>query len=289
MYHSRGNVKALYLLRRMVWPSNIGVVSRINHDVMVSRTFQRKRGFHRLSSFQNSVNKDFSVRKKSTGPRLSNLKQARALVNELIKRLEMPESESQEEQQQLVLEGAKAALHSIIANVDQGYLNPSGKHGKEISKFMELILYAYSQVIHLPDVTLFEDCEEILKTLEQWNLDIRSRHYEYSIIVANREERYKDAANLFLRQIDPEAGYNPVNLSISNPQGLYSIARWAQQENEPVAEHVFNAVLQLSMVSSSDQETCKSKLFIVLLHKLLPLTRLSRIRYFGGRNSTRKR
>ena len=274
MYHSRGNVKAPYLLRRTVWPSNIGVVSRIN-DGMGSRTFQRKRGFHRLSSFENSVNKDFLVRKKSTGPRLSNLKQARALVNELIKRLEMPESESQEEQQQLVLEAAKAALHSIIVNVDQGYLNPSGKHGKEISKFMELILYAYSQVIHLPDVTLFEDCEEILKTLEQWNLDVRSRHYEYSIIVANREERYKDAANLFLRQIDPEAGYNPVNLSISNPQGLYSIARWAQQENEPVAEQVFNAVLQLSMVSSSDQETCKSKLFIVLLHKLLPLTRLS--------------
>ena len=188
MYQRRGNAKALCLLRRMVWPCNLRRVTtrRLNNNndhqiLMLSSattssstrspsscpgishlsTFHRQHRQqqlqqyrHHSSSFgKNSLNRSSKQRKLT-------LKEARDSVRELVIRLDnmmsepVEESSSQQQQQQqqqkLVLDGAKEALNSIFYLVNQGYLNPSGKHGKEMSNFMELILYAYCQVATPP-------------------------------------------------------------------------------------------------------------------------------------------
>jgi hypothetical protein len=204
-----------------------------------------------------------------------NLKDARTSMDEILSRLSkldlpssslsaqnnantIPVGEIQEDEMVLVsvLEDTRELYHALIVAVENGQLNPSGRHGKELSNLMEVVLYVYSR-IDLPDTPTFEYCEEALSTLKNWNFDIHSKHSAYTIAVANREERWKDASSLFWKQINPEAGFNPVNVSISNPLGLYAIARLAQEENSAVAEHVFDAVQQLTMVSPSDQRTCE--------------------------------
>lgn len=158
-------------------------------------------------------------------------------------------------------------LASLVAAVENRQLNPSGKHGKSISDTIERILRAYHQISLLSSKSpseegstttttpCFEYCQEALDTLSLWNLNFRHGHYEHAIAVANNEEKWKEASNLFWRQIDPGAGYNPVHVSVADPQGLYAIARFAQQEQSAVAELVFDAVLQLCMVSPQDQTT----------------------------------
>jgi hypothetical protein len=218
------------------------------------------RGYNRQhSSIAINRSGDSEVEHSEQRRKLATLKGALESVQELVVSLESCDArKSRQKQHASVFQGVKDALVSVIMNVERGVLNPSGKHGKEISKFLELVLYVYSQV-HLRDISLFDESQEVLNTLKKWNLDIRSRHYEYAIVLANQEERYKESADLFLRKIDPVAGHNPVNISIANPHGLYAIGRWAQKEGLPVAEHVFDAVVQLTMVSPSDQERCKSQ------------------------------
>jgi hypothetical protein len=174
-----------------------------------------------------------------------------------------PLGQNNEDEVFAILKDTKGILHSLIASVNEGLLNPSGKHGKELSKLLELVLYVYSHITVSPsDVPLFEECQEVLNTLHKWNLNVGRNHYEYAITAANREERWKEASTLFLKQIDPDAGSNPFNVSISNPQGLYAVVRWAQEENLAVVEHVMDAVLQMTMVSPSDQRTCKLHLLL---------------------------
>lgn len=206
--------------------------------------------------------------------RTLNLQEARGSVDDILSRLSKLDpplssfsnrtsSVGRDEKKKFwkLRQDTKEFFASLIASVDKGVLNPSGKHGKELSNFLELVLFAYSRLIHVPqNNSIFDDCQKVLDTLKKWNLNIRGQHYEYCIEAANREQRWKEAANLFWRQIDPEAGYNPVRVRISKPHGLYAIALCAQEENSAVAEHVFDAVGQLTMVSPADQRTCKYSL-----------------------------
>ena len=205
-----------------------------------------------LSSFDKNIRNESLNRPKQ---KFKNVHQAVQVVRKLI--VDVGSSDGlQIESQRRIFDGVEGVFTTIVSQVEEGSLNPSGKHGKDLSRFFEFILYAYSQV-DVPGISLFEKSQQVLDTLQQWNLDIRSRHYECAIVSANREGRYKEAADLFLQQIDPEAGYNPVSVSVDNPHGLVAIALWAQQEGQPVAEHVFDAVLKLSMVSPSDLAQCK--------------------------------
>ena len=159
-----------------------------------------------------------------------------------------------------LLKESRGILASLDSAVEQGQLNPSGKHGKGMADVMERILRSYRQISRLvlannDTLPCFPYCQEALGAMSKWNLNFRHAHYEHAIVVASGEERWKEASDLFFEKIDPGAGYNPVQVSTSNPEGLYAIARRAQQENSPVAELVFDAVLQLSMVSPQDQTT----------------------------------
>jgi hypothetical protein len=164
-----------------------------------------------------------------------------------------PPTKKEEEFMLARLKDTKAFFSMLISSVDQKQFNPRGKHGKELSRLLELVLFVYSQ-LNLP---LHDDSQEVLGTLKEWNLDVRSRHTDYAIVTANREFRWKEASDMFWTQISPEAGYNPVDVSISSPHGLFAVARCAQEQNAAVVENVFDAIQQLSMVSPADQRTCK--------------------------------
>jgi hypothetical protein len=177
-----------------------------------------------------------------------------------------------DEYQMELFQETRDIFQLLVRNVEDGTLNPSGKHGKQISNFLELILVAYSRlnIQHdsgKQDSSVYAACMEIIHALEQWNLDCQNSHYECVIACASREERWNEAATLYWKLIDPEAGGKPVDLQVDNPLGLFAIA-CAFQENaattggimsSSAVEQVFDAVLRMSMISPSDQSKCKSK------------------------------
>ena len=159
----------------------------------------------------------------------------------------------------------KGLFRSLENSVTRGNVRPSGKHGVQISKFLERILIVYNHVSiirHTFDRTnedgdklyVYDECVRILDWMEQRNLNWRS-HCELAISCACHEDRFDDAASLFWNLIDPEAGGHPTEVAVDNPLGLFAVARSCQDQGLPAAEHVFDAVLRLSMVSPIDQPT----------------------------------
>jgi hypothetical protein len=284
MFQTGSKAIAFPVIRRsIIRPASVEGVC--NFAELKDATHRKTGSYRQHSSFRNSNKIKGSRHDRSRlSEATANLMDARLSIQTILSRLSTlslappslsvastPLGQNNEDEVFAILKDTKGILHSLIASVNQGVLNPSGKHGKELSKFLELVLYVYSHITVSPsNVSLFEECQEVLNTLHKWNLNVRSKPYEYAITAANREERWKEASTLFLKQIDPDAGSNPFNVSISNPQGLYAVARWAQEENLAVVEHVMDAVLQLTMVSPSDQRTCK------LLYLLLSILGLAR-------------
>ncbi|KAL3924359.1 MAG: hypothetical protein SGILL_001098 [Bacillariaceae sp.] len=169
-----------------------------------------------------------------------------------------------------ILGETKQLFHSIGKAIQDGHLRPSRKHGKDVSRLMECVLYNYSccassassSVSASASKQLSKECQRVLTTLkDSWNLDIQHAHYDYAIAVCNVEKDYKLASRLFAQQIDPNAGHTVVPVQVDNPHGLYAIAKLnsCQLEDDDenalssAAEHVMDAVQRLVMVSPQDQ------------------------------------
>jgi hypothetical protein len=153
----------------------------------------------------------------------------------------------------------RQVIGQIREHVKDGTLRPSGKHRLELTVLFERILKNYSDSLSTDDVSVFEECTVVLNMMNEWKLELQHKHCEYAILAAGREERWKDAADLFWSHIDPEdSGYIPFDVDVSNPVGLYAIARFAQVQGTAVVENVFDGVLRMSMVSPTDQKKCKS-------------------------------
>ena len=146
----------------------------------------------------------------------------------------------------------------------QDYVDAHGSlfltHTHELTSLFERILeiYAYSSLPndHQSTINYHEDTRSILQLMTDWNLDVQHKHCDYAIQVAARQGQWSDAADLFWHQIDPDhSGYNP--LDVSNPLGLYVVARAAQESGAAPVETTLDAVLKMSMVSPSDQNECR--------------------------------
>lgn len=217
----------------------------------------------RLSSqHQPSASKQ-SLRSRTIGSRERKhveLQTIRAELNDILDRLTSGNAVINHDQATVIAQQVHNVMDSLASAVESGDLNPSGKHGKEISTSIERILRAYhhlSQVISTDSngIPCFQYCKRAFDALKTWNLNRQHSHYDHYIAVANKEERWKEATDVFYQQIDPGAAYNPVRVSIADPQGLYAVARLAQEAKSSVADLVFDAVMQLSMVSPQDQST----------------------------------
>jgi len=99
----------------------------------------------------------------------------------------------------------------------------------------------------------FSDCKRVLALSKQWNLDIN--HLAPVLEAGCREEKWKETADIFRSQIDPDAfGFAPMLIDVKSPIGLFVIAKDAQQRGLPVAESVMEAAIHMSMVNPTDQQ-----------------------------------
>jgi hypothetical protein len=163
-----------------------------------------------------------------------------------------------DERRQERFQRTRQVIGQIREHVKDGTIRPSSKHRLEVTVLFERILKIYSESLSTDDVSVFEECNVVLDMMNEWKLELQHKHCEYAILAAGREERWKEAADLFWSHIDPEdSGYIPFDVDASNPVGLYAIARFAQVQGTAVVENVFDGVLRMSMVSPTDQKKCK--------------------------------
>jgi hypothetical protein len=169
----------------------------------------------------------------------------------------LEKSNNSVDERETIFREANALLDRIEKSVNTQQLNPSGKHGRELSLLLGQILEVYSKtaVPFGDDTSIFDACCRILTLLEMWNLDVMPFHYSCAVEVAARESRWKEASILFSDQIDPDAfGQAPMEITHHLAVGLYSIARNAQLEGGSTVDHVMDAVLKLAMVCPTDQD-----------------------------------
>lgn len=154
----------------------------------------------------------------------------------------------------------KTVISEFEHQIQLGVIKADGKHRHECSVLLEEIFRLLSLCGAQSDgLSPFDECRRLIDLMEkEWKIELQHNHCEYAVVSAGREQRWSEASGVFWRHIDPShGGYNPCDISISEPVGLYAIARDAQQKNRPVVEYVFDAVLRMSMVSPSDQDRCK--------------------------------
>jgi hypothetical protein len=156
----------------------------------------------------------------------------------------------------------KAIMFDFEHQVRIGVIKANGKHRHECSVLLEELFRLLSLCGALSDeLSPFDECRRLIDLMEnEWKIEMQHNHCEYVVITACREQRWSEASDVFWRHIDPNrGGYNPCDISITEPIGLYAIARDAQNKKLPVVDRVFDAVLRMSMVSPSDQDRCKWK------------------------------
>ena len=149
-------------------------------------------------------------------------------------------------------------------------LHPSGKHRHAFSAILERILGLYLQCSS-PETQLYPNQvaggnDSLLGLMQHFQLELTHRQCDLAVQVAAREGRFREAAQLYASHIDPDqGGYTPVTgsstvLMETIIAGLYCMARGAALESGGggmPTEQVFEGVLNLSLVSSSDTEKCK--------------------------------
>ena len=129
----------------------------------------------------------------------------------------------------------------------------------------------------------YETCIHILQCYREWNLNIPPQYYAMTIRMACQEQKFHQAKNLFLNQIDiDQEGYIPIDtthLGWDSPLeiGLYSIAMSEVQQQQDdtmtriskevaiqATEKVFDAISKMNLVSTRDQEKCMSRIYFVI-------------------------
>lgn len=158
-----------------------------------------------------------------------------------------------------LFERTKCLMAVLEQATEQKIINPSGKHGRSVSAILAKIMSIYSASHHREEEqSAFEECLYALYFLDSWNLDRQETHYQYSILTAVHEQRWQDASDLFLQQIDREiSGFCPVKVSVASPVGLYAIAKAAQEKGSSAVETVLEAVTSLSLISPTEQDQCR--------------------------------
>ena len=108
-----------------------------------------------------------------------------------------------------------------------------------------------------------------LDLLRRTNLDVRPDHYASAVRAACHDGRWEMASDLFSSQCNPNsAGLVPVDSTLGSDStaelGLYAIARQSRDEQggdgggpSASADKVFDAALGMSIISPTDQDSCK--------------------------------
>ena len=157
---------------------------------------------------------------------------------------------------QQVFRETLSIMNAIHVSVDSGWIDTSGQHRVELSKYFDWALRGLSvSQSDDPSFSKYDLCVKIMACLNSWNVNVQHSHCDSAMLVAAREGRWREAAELFSSRIDPDCGgHSPINISVKYPIGLYCMARYAQEIGNSPVDSVFNGVLHMSIVSPSDQD-----------------------------------
>ena len=158
----------------------------------------------------------------------------------------------------VVYDKAQHLLDYFLTLVREGSLQPDGKHRRESSIFLESLLRLFA-LAHHPEggEKVWKACATILDFIKDNRMNLLTTHCQSALAVAVRYGYISQAAELFLRQIDPAVlgvATPYTNMSIAKPTGLYAVAREAQHRGGLPVENVMQAVRQLCQSSAYDQD-----------------------------------
>jgi hypothetical protein len=179
-------------------------------------------------------------------------------------------------------------VSSINASINQGKIRAlRGKDGYALTDTLALAMLVYSETqpslggqstdgrLSGDAVSPYEACLDVFEILRHLNLDIQPSHYAYAIRAACRESRWREAAKLFLGQIDgndPDnpnlmatGGFTPIDATLAW-EGLYAVAVDTKMSEEAgggkvsqsPSKRVFETAMKMCMISPSGQKSCKS-------------------------------
>ena len=151
-----------------------------------------------------------------------------------------------------LLEETTTLLDRLESFVETGVLLPEGKHRHATSVLME----GFLKVCALSgDVAGAHSLgSRVLKLIDTWQIDRQHTHVEPMVEIEARSGHWKEAASLYMQRIDPDqAGFNPMVVDVSNPIGLYAVAR---ADPDAAFHNTLHAVSCLRMVSPEDQGQC---------------------------------
>ena len=157
-------------------------------------------------------------------------------------------------ERQALFIATKEVLTALESAVQRRYVNPSGRQGREVAAILGNIMKFFSMAYDDGAQSAFLECSNVLSLLDRWNLSRQGPHYHYAILAAVHEQRWMQASDLFMQQVDASA---PLDISIPSPIGFYAMARAAQENDSTVVEPVMSAVINLSLFSPTEQEKCK--------------------------------
>lgn len=138
---------------------------------------------------------------------------------------------------------------------EDGRLHPAGKHRHEATRFL-MHLFELFSASRSSSQSVLDELKAVMNLMKGWKIDLQLQHCEFAMITAGNENRWDEAASIFSTYTDPrESGVTPATPD-SNAVlvGLYCIAKASQESGLPVVEHVFDGVLQLSMISENQTD-----------------------------------
>jgi len=158
-----------------------------------------------------------------------------------------------------LFEATVRVIQDLDSHVQSGSIQANGKHSHQVSRLMEHLLEILGSSMSRR-ISAFDYCMKRIQVMEDtWRIDIQQKHYESATLLAAREQRWTEAADLFRRSIDPNrSGYQPCEVSLSHPVGLYSVALASQAQDLNVVDEVMDCIRQMAMVSPADEGSCKS-------------------------------
>jgi hypothetical protein len=137
------------------------------------------------------------------------------------------------------------------------------QHTHEFTNLLGSVLRVYVQLVTLEasemNTSIFDNTMMILQRMRNWKLNVQQKHVDCAMEIAARHGQWQTAADIFWNHIDPDqSGYNPYDISLTQPMGLYVTARWAQKQKHSPVQCIMDAVLRMTMVSPGDESKCKS-------------------------------
>lgn len=246
------------------------------------------------SSFTNNhqAGNPNSIREQPS-PKYHNLQSLSNRMSRIMEKRESPHllgltrSRSEEIFNKTIYVDIKTLVTDMYHSINKGLIKASGNDIHIISGICADALHILSILPdYLPSVkkkTLkispFDTCIQILETVYDLGMDVTPNHIASAIHIACKEGKFYEAANLFQSLYNVDTALSPMDPTLGRDKplelGFFAMAKVAQQEVKDgvetetgvkldgdvkdgyVARAVFNAALEMCMISSRDHDTCK--------------------------------